>query len=243
MRRGSSQSFGSLRRRLQRSGLAALCVAPAQINNRHVLKPSRASLYIVGLASILILVFIQEATGAATTNRLTQLPSVAIDEARPPQSVAKASLMVTPENVEHLAQILMSEASPHVANDAERIAVGYTVVNRMYQTGKLAVRDVWDAYAHHASPTDDLRTLATNILRQAVPDTTWGATHFYSPCSMPKEGELVHGFDTSGGLEHTAGLSNKNYRPGWATTYEPVVVDGVRPTHYKFYREPAVASQ
>ncbi len=243
MRRGSTQSFGSLRGRLQRSGLAALCVAPVHINNHRPTKPFRASLYIVGLASILILVLIQQATGATTPQRSAQLPGGSTDRARPPHMFATASIMVTPSNVEDLAQILMSEASPHVANDAERIAVGYTVVNRMQQTGKHAVRDVWDAYAHQASPSDDLRTLATKVLRQDVPDPTLGATHFYSPCSMPKAGEPVLGFDISGGLEQTAGLSNKNYRPGWATTYEPVVVSGVRPTHYKFYREPAVASQ
>ncbi len=243
MRRGSTQSFGSLRRRLQRSGLAALCVARTQVYYRRVARSSKASLQTVVLAAIVILGLIQVATWAATRNRSAQLPTAATVGVRPPPLIDTASVMVTPENVEHLAQILMSEASPYVANDAERIAVGYTVVNRMQQTGKHAVRDVWDAYAHHASPTDDLRALAANILSQAMPDTTWGATHFYSPYSMPKAGEPVRGFDTGGGLEQTAGLSNKNYRPGWAAAYEPVVVSGVRPTHYKFYREPAVAGQ
>ena len=48
----------------------------------------------------------------------------------------------------------------------------------------------------------------------------------------------MQGFDTGGGLEQTAGLPTQNYRPGWAALYDAIDVAGVRPSYYKFYRQP-----
>ena len=47
-------------------------------------------------------------------------------------------------------------------------------------------------------------------------DPTQRATNWYSPRGMPKQGQSCAGFDCAGGLEQTEGLSNKNYKPGWA---------------------------
>lgn len=42
-----------------------------------------------------------------------------------------------------------------------------------------------------------------------INDIREGATHFYSPRSMPKEGESTTGRDVGGGLEQTPGLDKK----------------------------------
>ncbi len=69
-----------------------------------------------------------------------------------------------------------------------------------------------------------------------VKDWTAGANHWYSPRSMPKEGDSCKGFDCSGGLEQTEGLSKRNYRPGWAAKCPYINIAGVRPAYFKFHR-------
>lgn len=140
----------------------------------------------------------------------------------------------TEQNREDLARLLTSEAS--VGNDVEQRAVGYTVLNRMDRNGTTAVRDEWSAYAHGQEPTDDLRDLAGRILRCEADDPSGGATHFYSPVSMPHEGDDTDGYDVGGGLETTPGLDERNYAPSWADTHYRCYVDGARQSHYKFYR-------
>lgn len=61
---------------------------------------------------------------------------------------------------------------------------------------------------------------------------TGGATHFYSPKFMPKEGHPTGGRDVGGGLESVPGvLENsqpvRSYRPGWTTSFTEVHVPGV----------------
>lgn len=140
----------------------------------------------------------------------------------------------TGRNREALARLLTSEAS--VGSDAEQRAVGYTVLNRMDRNGTDAVRDEWDAYAHGQEPTDDLRDLAGRILRCEADDPSGGATHFYSPVSMPHEGDNTAGYDVGGGLEDTPGLDDRNYAPSWVDTHYRCYVDGARQAYYKFYR-------
>jgi len=151
----------------------------------------------------------------------------------------------TEENVRRLAIVIMSEAS--VGNQAERTAVAYTVLNRMQRNNTNSVDDVDNAYSRSQSPyepprNDAIIRLAADILRCAIADNTGGATHFYSPRSSKKEGDendsdFVHQ-DTRGGLEQTPDVPRRNYRPGWSTTFERRAVDGVRESHYKFYRAP-----
>jgi hypothetical protein len=133
-----------------------------------------------------------------------------------------------------LAKIIMSEAS--IGNTTERRAVGYTVLNRMERNGTTAVTDEWDAYAHNQDPTSEIHDLAGRILRCAEPDPSCGATHFYSPRSMPKEGESTYGCACDGGLEWTPGLSERNYCPSWSETLCRSYVVGARQAYYKFYR-------
>ncbi len=55
---------------------------------------------------------------------------------------------------------------------------------------------------------------------------------------MPMEGDNTGGYDVSGGLEEVGDLPRRNYRPGFATTYEYANISGVRPEYYKFYKAP-----
>lgn len=143
-------------------------------------------------------------------------------------------------NVKVLARIIMSEAS--IGNEAERTAVGYTVLNRMKRNKTNKVADVMGGFAHNQAPSQAIIKLAKEILACTVPDNSGGATHFYSPQSMPKKGDErkpgFKKFDTKGGLEKTPGLPKENYKPGWANTFPRVSVEGIRETHYKFYRQP-----
>lgn len=144
-----------------------------------------------------------------------------------------------PANIADLAKIIMSEAS--VGNEVERRSVGFTVINRMKRNHKTKVKSVWGAYAHNQAPTQSIKKLAEDILKGSVSDPTQGCTHYYSPRSMPKEGDDVTGFDIGGGLEQVENLSRKNYAPSWALTFIYVNINGVRPTYYKFFKAPGHA--
>ncbi len=248
MQRGAIKRFGSLRRRLDRAGLAVLHIKRRPARVAHV--PANRQ-RLIPFGAILLLVLLVAMYSAAVQTGISSLPLMPNQSTRPariakPPGIARVvhrSMpgVATAQNIEDLAQILMSEASPGIANAAEMVAVGHTVLNRMRVSGLRTVRDVWDGYAHHATPTAELRMLAEQVLRGDIPDTTHGATHFYSPRSMPMEGDALQGFDTGGGLEQTLGLTSKNYRPGWAAQYDIVVVAGTRASHYKFYRQPDAA--
>ena len=125
----------------------------------------------------------------------------------------------------------MSEAS--IGNDPERASVGFTVVNRLKMFGKTAVDQVWSAYAHNQAPTAELVALARQWLAGQRVDITKGATHFYSPRSMPKEGDATGGFDVGGGLELVPPLQVRTFAPSWIKTMQLVEIDGVRPAFYK----------
>jgi hypothetical protein len=109
----------------------------------------------------------------------------------------------------------------------------------MIRNGTDKVKGVWDGYAHNSkySPTRAIIELARGILNGTVSDNTQGATHFYSPVSMPKQGQPTKGYDVGGGLEHMPGLPTKNYRPSWANEYKRTFVEGVNSKYFKYYRE------
>jgi hypothetical protein len=140
------------------------------------------------------------------------------------------------ENIRDLATVIMSEAS--IGNFSERQAVGSTVLNRMARNQTDKVKDVWGGFAHNQSPTQEILTMATHLIKGPLADNSNGSTHFYSPNAMPKEGDNTTGFDVGGGLEQTPGLSKKNYRPKWSLDFEAKNVTNVRPVLFKFYRQP-----
>lgn len=144
----------------------------------------------------------------------------------------------TDTNVFALGKVLTSEAGRFIASDAARRAVAFSVLNRMDRIGTDQVTDVWDAYAHSRDPSAESRALARDVLSCSVADNSAGATHFYSPVSMPKEGEDTSGFDVGGGLEWSRGLSERNYRPSWGANLPRCYVPGAAPENYKFFRLP-----
>ena len=137
-----------------------------------------------------------------------------------------------------LAKIITSEAGYYLTSGDARRAVAYSVLNRMERNGTTRVTDEWDAYAYGQDPTPQSLDLAERVLRCEATDTSGGATHFYSPRSMPKEGEDTSNNDTSGGLERTPGLDRRNYRPGWALEFTRTYVPGAAQKNFKFFRQP-----
>jgi hypothetical protein len=169
-----------------------------------------------------------EAPPAATTNAGTDSGPTAHGTGH-----AMAAGLASETNVMNLATLLMSEAS--IGNDTERAAVGFTVLNRMTNGNRTNVDQVWNAYAHNQSPTSPLIALARQLLGGLRTDITEGSTHFYSPRSMPKEGQSTGGFDVAGGLELVDGMTVRSFAPSWAKTMRYVQIAGVRPAFYKFY--------
>ena len=98
------------------------------------------------------------------------------------------------------------------------------------------------ARGQDAAPDAQSLRVARGILDGSIPDPTGGATAFYKPAAMPKEGERIPaGTDVAGGLELTPGVTEhgrpiRNYRPGWATRYQQVQVAGVNDRDFKFFR-------
>jgi hypothetical protein len=165
-----------------------------------------------------------------------------VQNSREPVLAAASSVppgIDTSQNSNDLALVLMSEAS--IGNAIERESVGWTVINRMIRNQTLSVQAVWAAYAHDQIPAQLIINLAIGLLRGDIPDPTDGCTHFYSPRTMPKESagpEELRGMDTGGGLEQVGGLAERNYRPGWVSTYTHQAIPGTRPGYYQFYKAP-----
>ena len=144
--------------------------------------------------------------------------------------------LATQSNIDNLSSIIMSEASR--GNHSEQIAVGSTVLNRMNRNGTNLVRNVSKGFSHNQVATPQIRQLARDLLTGEIRNNTGGATNFYSPQGMPRQGQSTDGYDVGGGLEETPGLNSPNYRPGWAATFKPKPVQGVRPRLFRFYEAP-----
>lgn len=136
-----------------------------------------------------------------------------------------------------LGKILNTEASTGLVSDSARRAVAYTVMNRMERNDTTSVYDVWGGYAHSREPTSADLSLAEDVLTCSVADNSAGATHYYSPYSMPKEGDSTGGYNVGGGLEKVPGLSERNYRPDWSRTMIRAYVVGPQQKFFKFYRD------
>jgi hypothetical protein len=139
-----------------------------------------------------------------------------------------------------LATALMSEAS--VGTYEERVAVAWTIFNRVdspnYPNTICEVVNQRGQYAANQEPTQELLDLADSLIADRGADPTGGATYFFSPISMPKEGESTGGYDVGGGLHEVAGIDGRVYFPSWALANEHAgEIPGVRPDYYMFYRD------
>jgi hypothetical protein len=139
-----------------------------------------------------------------------------------------------------LAKVVVSEAS--VGNEDEQRAVAWTFRNRLDRGLSLL------SYAMDRTPDREwYAELAYEVLTTPVEgDTTKGATHFFSPRSMPLQGEESRckgnggRYDCDGGLVFVEGLDKPAYAPFWHLLYEWLPVPGIRKTHFLFYRIPPI---
>jgi len=115
----------------------------------------------------------------------------------------------------------------------ERIAVGWTALNRLgtniygiefiprtIEQVIFPLDESWGPqYAYWATPVLEISEIATQLLKGEISDPTGGATHFFSPINMPKEGEASP--ERAGGLHYVPPPSNIPERvlfPSWAAT-------------------------
>ncbi len=139
-----------------------------------------------------------------------------------------------------LARIIVSEAS--VGNENEQRAVAWTFRNRLDRGLSIY------SYAMNNTPNNNwYYLLAGQVLTAPVEaDVSKGATHFFSPRSMPRQGEearcKVNGgiYDCQGGLVFVEGLDRPAYAPFWHLLYEWLPCEGIRKTHFLFYRIPPI---
>ncbi|WP_081472591.1 cell wall hydrolase [Komagataeibacter europaeus] len=172
------------------------------------------------------------------------MPSLQSDSGRSSSLAYSQDERLTRQNIEDLGRIIASEARG--SNETAQLMVGWTVINRMKRRHLRSVSVVWqhNNYAHNHPATTISRRIAESLLSGQARDISQGATLFYSPLSMPKEGDTnLHGFDIGSGLESVDGVRDRsgkpirNYVPGWAQDGRRVRVFNVPEKEFKFYRE------
>ena len=157
------------------------------------------------------------------------------------------------DDIYWLAKAIVNEAGGVDISEQERIAVGWTVLNRLYcgRFGESVQEVVVKGYAPywtepHKEPTDSETKLAEDLLAQKIQDPTDGATHFFSPRSQ------IIGY----GPYPVPGTSEKALYPWWAEprdgwqiitetiTYYVTIknelewrqLEGIRNWYFMFYR-------
>ena len=146
----------------------------------------------------------------------------------------------TKRNVDDLAAIIETEAKGLPAGT--KTAIGAVVLNRMRRGKTSSVRNVWDGFAHFQKPSPESLAVARKLLDQPETDPTGGATHFYTPQSMPKANAHPSGrgrtLESVPGVTDQLGIPAQNYRPHYADTFPERLVPGIPLKQFKFYREP-----
>ncbi|MDG6094280.1 cell wall hydrolase [Acetobacter sp. AN02] len=131
---------------------------------------------------------------------------------RPPEATGAAASgsedIATLPNINDLAAVISAESKGLIDSHPNApFAVGWTLKNRMRRNGISSVRQAWRGYAHSGRLDNRTLAIAHSILEGTTPDPTDGATHFYTPQIMPKEGESTSGADVGGGLELVPGVT------------------------------------
>jgi hypothetical protein len=94
-------------------------------------------------------------------------------------------------------------------------------------------------YAMADRADSDSLALARALLAGQITDNTDGAMNFYSPKSMPKEGQSTKGWDVGSDMEYVPGTGRqtmlKNYIPSWVGGLQQRVIPGVSDWHLKVY--------
>jgi Cell Wall Hydrolase len=141
-------------------------------------------------------------------------------------------------NVECLAAVIMSEAS--LGTQEERVAIAWVIFNRVsspsFPNTICGVALEPRQFATNQNPTTEILNLARSLISHPGIDPIGGATYFFSPISMPKEGDPTDGFDVGGGLHTVPGISGRVYFPSWTNTlYWVGNLPNIRQTHYMFF--------
>ena len=179
----------------------------------------------------------------ATRDRNTTLDDLAVGADAPITDVtrfdARCEAAAGMDCVTMIASIVVSEAS--IGNEEEQRAVAWTFRNRLDRGLSLL------SYAMGITPDREWYfDLAHEVLTASTEsDVTKGATHFFSPRSMPLQGQedrcKPNGiYDCGGGLVFVEGLDAPAYAPYWHLLYEWLPVTGIRKTHFLFYRIPPI---
>ena len=143
-------------------------------------------------------------------------------------------------NVETVAKIIRSEMG--IGNAAEQRAIAWAVRNQMV---RLNTRDATAAQNHFhdasaSSATDGSRHLAQEVLSVDMGhDTSGGAIKWFSPQSMPSDGQSCTGFDCGGGLitvTDTSGTNHRKYAPTFHNDMTFVPLAGVRDWFLRLYK-------
>ena len=166
-------------------------------------------------------------------------PAAAGDEAGQPPSAQDppVSPRLTDDNVDQLTRVLPAECQ-RTCNADEIQGVGSTVINRMNRNGTDKVIDVISGkYAIAGKANPHMVDIARQLLSGQLGDNTGGATHFYSPRSMPTVGDDPGNNDISGGPEQI-GNHPANWMPRFATAYPQNAVSNARDWVVKFYTQP-----
>ncbi len=143
-------------------------------------------------------------------------------------------------NVEVLARIIRSEMG--VGNEVEQRAIAWAVRNQMVRLNTRDATVARDHFsdAHGQAPNDDARRLAQEVLSVDMGhDTTSGAIKWFSPQSMPSEGESCSGYDCGGGLitvNDTGGTAHRKFAPTFHLDMRHIAIAGVREWYVRFYK-------
>jgi hypothetical protein len=131
----------------------------------------------------------------------------------------------------------MSEAS--IGTHEERVDVAWVVFNRVASPSfpnTICEVALSGQFATNQIPTDEILNLAKSLINNPGFDLVGGATHFFSPISMPKEGDPTDGYDIGGGLHTVPEIPRRVYFPSWTKTLNWVGnLPNVRQTHYMFF--------
>jgi hypothetical protein len=180
----------------------------------------------------------------AARDRNTTVDALALGANAPVTDVtrydARCQTAAEMDCVTMLAAVIVSEAS--VGNEEEQRAVAWTFRNRL-DRGLSPL-----SYAMDGTPNREWYFELAREVLAAPPeaDVTTGATHFFSPRSMPLQGQeercKTQGgiYDCDGGLVFVEGLDAPAYAPFWHLLYEWLPVEGIRKTHFLFYRIPPI---
>lgn len=146
----------------------------------------------------------------------------------------------TNQNVNDLADIIMSEMS--VGNSNEQKAIAWAVRNQMIRMNVTSVAKARDEFndAHGQNATNAIMTIAEDILKKKMSsDITSGAIKWFSPRKMPKKGKSCKGYDCSGGLVTVTddqGNKQEVYAPGFHNDMTYVPLSSVREWYLRLYK-------